>query len=513
MTATPSVAVGRRDHQAFLLPNNNAVLIVGGVTAAGVSASAELYLPWLNQFWATGAMGVARQDATGSALSSESYGPPSTSQGLMMVAGGQGLSSSEAYGFATIKTDKDDYEPGQTVYVSGRGWQPNETLTLGLRELPGEHETRTFSISADDEGNIPTTELFLVEEHHIGVRFYLTVRGVATQAQTTFTDARVITAVSLTHAATTVSCSGASCTPSTPLTVTPGGTIAVTIDVTTSGSGNNSRWEATGWRISSTAPPPVTCENVPDPDVAGAGTNQRSFNITAPTSTGTYNAYFIAYRLSDCSGGTGANEPSATFILSNAITVAAQPTLKVVKHVVNDNGGTAAAADWELTVSSSDGGTGGGTADGSETGKTYTLQGGKTYSVTESGPAGYTESKSANCTNFVPVAGNTYTCTITNDDQPGTLTVIKHVVNDNGGTKVASDFSLTVTGTNVQPNATFAGAESPGTTVTLNAGSYSVDEAAVNGYTKTTRGQLLRHDRQRRDQDLHDHERRSGRQR
>jgi hypothetical protein len=65
------------------------------------------------------------------------------------------------------------------------------------------------------------------------------------------------------------------------------------------------------------------------------------------------------------------------------------------------------------------------------------------------------------------------------------LTVIKHVINDNGGTMTADKFSITVTGTNVAPSATFPGAESPGTTVTLDAGSYSVDEAAVAGYTKT----------------------------
>ncbi|MEK7215933.1 MAG: hypothetical protein AAB289_10100, partial [Chloroflexota bacterium] len=81
--------------------------------------------------------------------------------------------------------------------------------------------------------------------------------------------------------------------------------------------------------------------------------------------------------------------------------------------------------------------------------------------------------------------GDNKTCTITNDDQPGTLTVIKNVINDNGGAKNAADFTLTVTGTNVQPSATFPGAGIPGTTVTLNAGTFSTDEAAVQGYTKS----------------------------
>src|SRR5207253_878464 len=80
-------------------------------------------------------------------------------------------------------------------------------------------------------------------------------------------------------------------------------------------------------------------------------------------------------------------------------------------------------------------------------------------------------------------AGETKTCTITNDDQPAHLTVIKTVVNDNGGTKKAADFSITVTSNGVGLPS-FPGSTS-GTDVTVSAGTYSVDEASVAGYTKT----------------------------
>ena len=103
--------------------------------------------------------------------------------------------------------------------------------------------------------------------------------------------------------------------------------------------------------------------------------------------------------------------------------------------------------------------------------------------------------------------GVTKTCTVTNDDIQPKLIVIKHVINDNGGTKTAADFTMSVTGASVSP-ASFAGAESPGTTVALNAGTYSVAEAGLAGYTQADLGRLLRHDRQRRDEDLHDHQRR-----
>jgi hypothetical protein len=64
------------------------------------------------------------------------------------------------------------------------------------------------------------------------------------------------------------------------------------------------------------------------------------------------------------------------------------------------------------------------------------------------------------------------------------LIVIKHVINDNGGNNVASDFTMNVTGTSPTP-ASFPGAEAPGTTVTLGAGSYSVEESDSLGYTET----------------------------
>jgi hypothetical protein len=64
---------------------------------------------------------------------------------------------------------------------------------------------------------------------------------------------------------------------------------------------------------------------------------------------------------------------------------------------------------------------------------------------------------------------------------PTSLTVIKHVINDNGGTKVATDFTMNVAGTGVS-NPSFPGAESPGINVTLSPGSYTVTESSMPGY-------------------------------
>ena len=182
---------------------------------------------------------------------------------------------------------------------------------------------------------------------------------------------------------------------------------------------------------------------------------------------------------SNCDSVAIPNGGTATCIVTNDDIA---PELTIIKHVVTDDGGTAVASEFTMNVSgtkvSDD------SFPGDETGITVTLDAGA-YSVTESGgPAGYTESDSEDCSGSIAI-GETKTCTITNDDQPGTLIVIKHVVNDNGGTAEADDFTMTVNGTNVAPSASFAGEESPGTTVTLDAGNYSVSESSLAGYAES----------------------------
>src|SRR5207247_2111531 len=116
---------------------------------------------------------------------------------------------------------------------------------------------------------------------------------------------------------------------------------------------------------------------------------------------------------------------------------------------------------------------------GDEGGTTVGLNAGS-YSVGAGAHTGYADSYSADCTGSIDI-GETKTCTVTNDDIQPKLIVTKHVVNDNGGTATAARFTRSVTGSAATP-ASFPGAESPGTTVALNAGSYSVGETGPSGY-------------------------------
>ncbi|EKD99541.1 MAG: hypothetical protein ACD_22C00235G0001, partial [uncultured bacterium] len=167
-----------------------------------------------------------------------------------------------------------------------------------------------------------------------------------------------------------------------------------------------------------------------------------------------------------------------------------QANLTLIKTVTKDNGGTAVPTDWTLYASGPDPISG---VSGSPAVTGAPINAG-TYTLSESGgPTGYTEgSWSCVKNSAAPVIGSsiviggrdTVTCTINNNDIAPQLTVIKHVINDNGGTAVAANFTINVTGTDVS-NPSFAGSESPGTTVTLDAGGYGVDESPFPGYAKT----------------------------
>ena len=101
-------------------------------------------------------------------------------------------------------------------------------------------------------------------------------------------------------------------------------------------------------------------------------------------------------------------------------------TLTVNKVVVNDNGGSATPDDFSFEL---DGGASQPfEADGSND---LTVNPG-THNATETPITGYTMTGNT-CVDVLVPAGGTASCTITNNDQPGTLTVNKVVVNDNGG--------------------------------------------------------------------------------
>jgi hypothetical protein len=180
------------------------------------------------------------------------------------------------------------------------------------------------------------------------------------------------------------------------------------------------------------SPSPLTSFSLVDD---GTTKNTKTFNIT------TFTTYTIAessiptgWRLDSASCGvTSPNGGSHTISTATATIVMKEGenwtctynnsittgTLKVIKHVVNENGGSASAGDWSLHVKSGTSEVSGSPQPGSETGSTYSLVGGA-YNVSETGGlSGYTATFSGDCDssgNVSVVAQLERTCTITNDD-------------------------------------------------------------------------------------------------
>ena len=83
------------------------------------------------------------------------------------------------------------------------------------------------------------------------------------------------------------------------------------------------------------------------------------------------------------------------------------------------------------------------------------------------------------------------TCPVLPPPAPTTATlhIIKHVINNNDGTATASSFTLHVKGGGSDVTGSpAAGVESPGTSYTVDAGTYTVSENAFSGYTGSISG-------------------------
>src|SRR5438132_178806 len=134
-------------------------------------------------------------------------------------------------------------------------------------------------------------------------------------------------------------------------------------------------------------------------------------------------------------------------------------SLTIVKRIVNDNGGTKVVGDFGVTTSA-----GalvfGARSEERRVGKEYrttraTGLGAGSKTRVESAVAGYragpgscvgTAGRGGRHTRALCVwsaDGGSAEFTITNDDQAASLTIVKRIVNDNGGTKVVGDFGVT----------------------------------------------------------------------
>ncbi len=147
-------------------------------------------------------------------------------------------------------------------------------------------------------------------------------------------------------------------------------------------------------------------------------------------------------------------------------------TLIVKKVVTNDDGGTATCGNFGFQVN----GAAAVPFEG-DCQNEISVDSTVTYTVTEPAVAGYATSYS-NCSSIQVPAGGSATCTVTNDDRPPSLRLVKSVTNNNGGTATAGSWQLTATGT--------GGFNDAGNSTTFHAVKagvqYSLSESSVSGY-------------------------------
>jgi PKD repeat protein len=142
-------------------------------------------------------------------------------------------------------------------------------------------------------------------------------------------------------------------------------------------------------------------------------------------------SYTVTVTVTDSDGKSGSDQVEVTIV--HTVT-----QLTVANAVVNDDGGTRLAGDFPLFV------------DGTPVAAGSPLDlGAGSYVVSQASQPGYATILAGDCApdgSITLSPGEGRTCTFTNDDIAPQLTVTKTVVNDDGGSKITSDFSLFVDG-------------------------------------------------------------------
>src|ERR1051326_1466062 len=220
----------RSHHLAIALPYNNAVLLTGG--SAGTAT--DLFIPWMNNN-----QGGLVPTAPSAASHNSGFAAPLSTEGLLLAGAGDAGAATELYRFATVRTDQDDYTPGQTVTITGSGWQPGEQVTITLVESPNIDTHPAITVTADANGKIADSS-FVTDQHDFQVRFFVFAHGSASDAATSFTDGGGAVAVAGVNSttATTFSYTGFSDSACTTVAGGQGQNFPKTLTVTGNTSAN-----------------------------------------------------------------------------------------------------------------------------------------------------------------------------------------------------------------------------------------------------------------------------------
>jgi hypothetical protein len=208
---------------------------------------------------------------------------------VTLVPGGgvQFATSSSGDGYS-ITTDKDDYQPGDRVVLTGAGWSPYDVLDIVLTDEPQTHPAHQWSIPVGPDGTF-SDSTYVVDEGDLNVTFTLVATSQDNAGQSlsvTFTDGN-LNSVALTPASRIIPTSG---------------TAVYSINVDMNGSG--STCTVTLGVLPSPALPAGVSVSLPDNVVNATNTDfSRTLTLTASNVTpGSYQFTVQAARGANCSG-------------------------------------------------------------------------------------------------------------------------------------------------------------------------------------------------------------------
>src|SRR3989475_5916724 len=181
------MGTARSGHLGVQLLHNGKVLISGGTSGGQLVASAQVYDPVTGAFQPRDSPRTARR-LFGANFFEVLY------TGILLATGGfdsaqTPLASSEVFFYPTLRSDKPDYAPGETVTLMGEGWRPNEQVAINIRESSGDPDTNlTATAGATGAFNNSEFQMNLLDR---GIKFTATARGLTSgwTAQAKFTDA------------------------------------------------------------------------------------------------------------------------------------------------------------------------------------------------------------------------------------------------------------------------------------------------------------------------------------
>ncbi len=160
------------------------------ITGGGFAASCDVLIV-VNYPDGTSEQNLATSDAYGNLAYFHSLGPVTGDYSIQVETtdGAVSLALAPFSSGVFVTTDKPDYKPGETVTFSGRGYGPNELVSLVVRQnYPGGLPDRVFSALADASGAFVSSE-FVVGEQDLNTTMVVTAGG---RAETMFSDAAAV---------------------------------------------------------------------------------------------------------------------------------------------------------------------------------------------------------------------------------------------------------------------------------------------------------------------------------